>query len=65
MQFNFLRNIERKLRTYFNHKSIPLNKIDLLIETNIVSSINNHSNEYFIQKNKDIYGGGAQRIFRF
>ncbi|MCR6579250.1 beta-1,4-N-acetylgalactosaminyltransferase [Campylobacter insulaenigrae] len=65
MQFNFLRNIERKLRTYFKHKFIPLNKIDSLIETNIVSSINNHSNEYFIQKNKDIYGESHKGYFNF
>uniref|UniRef100_UPI0025C1A324 hypothetical protein n=1 Tax=Campylobacter sp. TaxID=205 RepID=UPI0025C1A324 len=51
--------LRKKIRYHLNHKFIPINKIDSLIETKIVSNINTYSNEYFIKENKNIYWGGA------
>ncbi|MCV3423000.1 beta-1,4-N-acetylgalactosaminyltransferase [Campylobacter lari] len=59
------RNLRRKIRTAFKHRAINIKKIKTYINQESLRSIDNSSNEYFLNLNKKIYNEKHKGFFDF
>ncbi|BEK14510.1 hypothetical protein B10973_11540 [Campylobacter lari] len=59
------RNLRRKIRTAFKHRTINIKKIKIFINQEYLKLIDNSSNEYFLNLNKKIYNEKHKGFFNF